>query len=123
MCFEEVHAAETAALSCGHGPFCRECYADYLHEKVSDHGAVTILSTPCMGQGCVMRLSPMQWRRLANPFESHDWGMHGDKSNLTTFCHTPAAGCLGQHAYDLTYFESPVAEPPADDEATREQPR
>ena len=66
ICFDSVKPSETATLNCGHGPFCHGCYQDYLTEKVRDHGATAILSTSCMGQDCSLRLSPMQWRRLAS---------------------------------------------------------
>ena len=69
ICFDTVKPSETATLNCGDGPFCKACYQDYLKEKVRDHGASTILSTPCMGQNCSLRLSPMQWRRLADPVD------------------------------------------------------
>ena len=65
ICFEDVKADDTASLACGHGPFCRECYADYLHEKVSNNGALGIMATTCMQQNCPLRLSPLHWKKLA----------------------------------------------------------
>ncbi len=36
ICFDGVKLSETATLNCGHGPFCKGCYGDYLKEKVSE---------------------------------------------------------------------------------------
>jgi Ca2+-binding EF-hand superfamily protein len=36
ICFETVKLSETASLNCGHGPFCKGCYGDYLGEKVRE---------------------------------------------------------------------------------------
>jgi hypothetical protein len=67
ICFDPVKLNETAALNCGHGPFCKACYADYLSQKVHSHGAAGILRSNCMGQNCSLVLSPLHWKRLANP--------------------------------------------------------
>ncbi len=67
ICFDAVNQSETASLNCSHGPFCKACYADYLHEKVLNYGAQGILLSNCMGRQCPLRLSPLHWKRMAAP--------------------------------------------------------
>jgi hypothetical protein len=71
ICYDETSASDATWLKCGHGPFCKGCYVSYLHERVGTGGASTIFATTCMGKGCNIRLSPMQWKRIAAAEDYH----------------------------------------------------
>lgn len=95
ICFDDVKLEDTATLDCGHGPFCRNCYREYLHERVSSGGANVIFATNCMGTGCKLRLSPLQWKRIAQPDDYKRYQYFYLKSYVESspnlgFCPNPA---------------------------------
>ena len=49
ICYTEIEEGDDISLKCNHR-FCKDCFTDYLKEKLKDQ--LTVLSTPCPLLGC-----------------------------------------------------------------------